>query len=86
MVPGLIIYDEENFYGFSEKNGLNLLSQNNDFKELEFPILDKQFQDQKKDLNIDFTFYKPSSTPGNYVCSRSSVNATATTIAKIQGR
>jgi len=55
MVPGLIIYDEENFYGFSEKNGLNLLSQNNDFKELEFPILDKQFQDQKKDLNIDLT-------------------------------
>ena len=55
MVPGLIVYDEENFYGFSEKNGLNLLSHNNDYKELEFPILDKQFQDQKKDLNIDLT-------------------------------
>ena len=31
MVNGLLIYDDENFFGYSEKNGLILLSLNYDF-------------------------------------------------------
>ena len=38
MAPGLIIYDEENFYGFSEKYGLLLLSQHLEYNKLEIPI------------------------------------------------
>ena len=26
MIPGLLLYDDENFYGFSEKHGLSMLS------------------------------------------------------------
>jgi len=44
MVPGLIIYDNENFYGFSEKFGLNLLSQHTEYSELGLPenLFDKR--------------------------------------------
>jgi hypothetical protein len=37
MVPGLIIYDSENFYGFSEKYGLSLMSPHNEYIELFIP-------------------------------------------------
>lgn len=53
MVPGLLIYDNENFYGYSEKHGLILLSENKEFKELEMPRFDSSFQNKKKELNID---------------------------------
>ena len=56
MVNGLLIYDDENFFGFSEKNGLILLSLNYDFKELEMPILDNSLEKKEKILNIDLTF------------------------------
>lgn len=38
MVSGLIIYDNENFYGFSDKNGLSLLSTHLEFNELIIPL------------------------------------------------
>ena len=44
MVNGLIIYDNENFYGFSEKFGLSLLSQHNEYTYLEIP--DNIFDDE----------------------------------------
>lgn len=56
MVNGLLIYDDENFFGYSEKNGLILLSINFDFKELEMPTLDNNSEKQEKILNIDLTF------------------------------
>ena len=37
MVPGLMIYDHENFYGFSEKYGLSLLSTHPEYNELSIP-------------------------------------------------
>jgi hypothetical protein len=37
MVPGLIIYDNENFFGFSEKYGLCLLSGHPEYNLLEIP-------------------------------------------------
>jgi hypothetical protein len=37
MVSGLIIYDTENFYGFSEKYGLVLLSTHPEYIDLEIP-------------------------------------------------
>jgi hypothetical protein len=37
MAPGLIIYDTENFYGFSEKYGLSLLSSHVEYIELDIP-------------------------------------------------
>ena len=37
MVSGLMIYDNENFYGYSEKYGLILLSNNNEYQELDIP-------------------------------------------------
>lgn len=37
MVPGLLMYDTENFYGFSEKYGLSLLSTHPEYTELELP-------------------------------------------------
>lgn len=37
MVPGLIIYDSENFYGYSEKFGVSLLSQHPEYIELFLP-------------------------------------------------
>lgn len=40
MVSGLMIYDNENFYGYSDKYGLVLLSKHNDYTELE---IDYQF-------------------------------------------
>ena len=56
MVNGLLIYDDENFFGYSEKNGLVLLSLNNDFRELEIPILDNKSEKKERILNIDLTF------------------------------
>ena len=56
MVSGLLIYDDENFYGYSEKNGLMILSNNLDFKELEMPVFDSSLEKQEKILNIDLTF------------------------------
>ena len=37
MVGGLIIYDNENFYGFSDKFGLTLLSTHSEYTYLEIP-------------------------------------------------
>ena len=37
MIPGLMIYDQENFYGFSEKYGLLLLSTHPDYNQLDIP-------------------------------------------------
>jgi len=37
MIPGLMIYDDENFYGYSDKYGLCLLSTHPDYNELEIP-------------------------------------------------
>jgi hypothetical protein len=37
MIPGLMIYDQENFYGFSEKHGLSLLSTHPEYNELTIP-------------------------------------------------
>jgi len=37
MVSGLLIYDDENFYGFSEKYGLSLLSNHTEYNELNIP-------------------------------------------------
>lgn len=37
MVSGLLIYDKENFYGFSEKYGLSLLSHTHEYIELTIP-------------------------------------------------
>jgi len=56
MVPGLIVYDDENFYGFSEKHGFTLLSKNIDTKELEMPRFDSSLENKEKELNIDLTF------------------------------
>ena len=55
MVPGLLVYDNENFYGFSEKHGLSLLSENKEFKELEMPRFDSSLENKQKELNIDLT-------------------------------
>jgi hypothetical protein len=48
MVPGLIIYDNENFYGFSEKNGLSLMSPHNEYIELTLP--DNFFESNEKNI------------------------------------
>jgi len=56
MVNGLMIYDDENFFGYSEKNGLILLSLNYDFKELVMPEFDKNLEKKEKILNIDLSF------------------------------
>ena len=37
MIPGLLMYDDENFYGFSEKYGLCLLSTHPEYNELFIP-------------------------------------------------
>ena len=37
MIPGLMIYDKENFYGFSEKYGLSLLSTHPEYSQLVIP-------------------------------------------------
>lgn len=37
MISGLLIYDDENFYGFSEKYGLSLLSPHPEYNELSIP-------------------------------------------------
>ena len=55
MVSGLLLYDNENFYGFSEKHGLTLMSENKDFKELEMPRFDSSLENKQKELNIDLT-------------------------------
>lgn len=49
MVPGLIIYDNENFFGFSEKYGLCLLSKHPEYNLLELP--ENTFL-KKEDRNI----------------------------------
>jgi len=49
MVPGLIIYDSENFFGFSEKYGLSLISTHPEYIELSIP--DSIFEN-KSDRNI----------------------------------
>ena len=37
MIPGLIMYDSENFFGYSEKYGLSLLSTHPEYVELNIP-------------------------------------------------
>jgi hypothetical protein len=49
MVPGLIIYDSENFFGFSEKYGLSLISTHPEYIELSIP--DTIFE-SKSDRNV----------------------------------
>lgn len=49
MIPGLMIYDSENFFGFSEKYGLCLLSNHQEYNELVIP--DAIFEN-KKDRNV----------------------------------
>jgi hypothetical protein len=44
MIPGLLIYDNENFYGFSDKNGLSLLSTHPEYNQLFIP--DNIFDDK----------------------------------------
>ena len=56
MVNGLLIYDDDNFFGYSEKNGLILLSLNTDFKELELPEFNEKLEKKEKTLNIDLSF------------------------------
>ena len=46
MVSGLIIYDNENFYGFSEKYGLSLMSPHSEYIELSLP--DNFFKNNEK--------------------------------------
>jgi len=53
MVPGLLIYDTENFYGFSEKYGLSLLSTHPEFIELSIP--DNIFEVKKERNTIQPT-------------------------------
>jgi hypothetical protein len=57
MIPGLIIYDNENFYGFSEKNGLSLLSTHQEYNELIIPsnIFDIK-EDRIQPTNLNDTF------------------------------
>ena len=50
MVSGLIIYDKENFYGFSEKYGLSLLSHHLEYNKLNFPINIFQNKEDKNTL------------------------------------
>ena len=60
MVSGLMIYDDENenFYGFSNRHGLTLLSPHYDYNELEIP--DNIFIEEEKNIirpsNINDTF------------------------------
>jgi hypothetical protein len=49
MTPGLIIYDDENFYGYSEKFGLSLLSNHHEYEELSIPT--STFQDDNESIN-----------------------------------
>ena len=61
MVSGLMIYDNENFYGYSDKYGLILLSNNNEYQELEIPDInsnklnanDNNKEIEKKKLNLN---------------------------------
>ncbi len=46
MVSGLLIYDDENFYGYSEKFGLTLLSNHHEYEELNIPIEVYQMDNQ----------------------------------------
>lgn len=50
MVPGLMIYDDENFYGYSEKYGLTLLSNHHEYQYLEIPD-DIYMTDSDKSIN-----------------------------------
>ena len=49
MVSGLLIYDTENFYGYSEKYGLCLLSNHPEYNELLIP---PSIFDKKDDRNV----------------------------------
>ena len=49
MTPGLIIYDDENFYGYSEKFGLSLLSNHHEYEELTIPI--SAFESENESIN-----------------------------------
>jgi hypothetical protein len=49
MTPGLIIYDDENFYGYSEKFGLSLLSNHHEYEELTIPV--SAFESEDTSIN-----------------------------------
>jgi hypothetical protein len=49
MVSGLMIYDSENFYGYSDKYGLCLLSNHPEYNELLIP---SSIFDKKEDRNV----------------------------------
>ncbi len=60
MIPGMLFYDNENFYGFSEKHGLCLLSTHSEYQEIVLPeslFLKKQQENTGSiRLNIDLSF------------------------------
>ena len=65
MIPGMVFYDNENFYGFSEKHGLCLLSTHSEYQEIILPeslFLKKQQEVGNNNslsairLNIDLSF------------------------------
>lgn len=49
MIPGLIFYDDENFYGYSDKYGISLLSQHTEYIEINLPqsIFEKEHTKNK---------------------------------------
>jgi len=54
MVSGLLIYDKENFYGFSEKYGLSLLSHTHEYIELTIPENIFEIKNIIKPVDKDF--------------------------------
>ena len=58
MTPGLIVYDDENFYGFSEKFGLSLLSNHHEYEQLLIPVsafqLDNRIQPTSQNTSEHF--------------------------------
>ncbi len=65
MIPGMLFYDNENFYGFSEKHGLCLLSAHSEYQEIVLPeslFIKKQQENANNNslsairLNIDLSF------------------------------
>jgi hypothetical protein len=49
MTPGLVVYDDENFYGYSEKFGLSLLSNHHEYEELTIPV--SAFESEDTSIN-----------------------------------
>ena len=57
MIPGLLMYDNENFYGFTEKHGLCLLSTHPEYNELMIPSnIFEVKEDRLQPTNVNDTF------------------------------